>query len=312
MNTLPMGRRAILMAIPSLGLACSREPDRRRVEASGSAHAVDSAALLDLRTSQSEHGAALVRRVIASLFGRGPMALHPPGTHHPISPPRPMSSRQIEALRTSSGVPFPPSIREWLAYDASFLGWLDEGGLPRLRPRSLGLLAAWNYQDDWGFAALEERLPAAGYWLPIGGETMRFLYDGAADEHGELPILLTDVDDQPFLALAYPGFDVYLAVQARLVERPKSWLDHPVYGSRARFHVDRALGGKDEIELPDLTALGWKLQPGYHPLNKELPVHRWVSPTGRSLAWEKEPVTTEAVALPPFGRVVSFPKPVRP
>lgn len=63
-----------------------------------------------------------------------------------------------------------------------------------------------------------------------------------------------DFDDLPFVGLMYPGFDVYLAHTAGLIEREftgyTALAGDPVYGRRMREHTRLRFAGRLCAEFP--------------------------------------------------------------
>jgi hypothetical protein len=64
---------------------------------------------------------------------------------------------------------------------------------------------AANFQD---FEAL---LPGKCLLLQGGSDSRRFMYIGEPDALGEYPVFVVDTDDVPYVCIAYPGLDLYLA-----------------------------------------------------------------------------------------------------
>ena len=209
----------------------------------------------------AEHGAALVERVIAAVsadfrgevlqfsdfdFASGPW----------VDEPRaPMPAGLLAQARFPSGRALPPSLRRWLAFDTGMLrkyGWLD--GAYRFTPLSFGEICVRRYGDEWG--GYFERAPMAGrftecFLLPGGADSCRVLVTDSVDEQGEYPVLALDVDDVPCATLMYPGFDVFLAQNAGIVEMPPyqgyaALAKHPDFAARMSTHAERALGGSLE------------------------------------------------------------------
>lgn len=164
----------------------------------------------------------------------------------------------IASLRLPGNRPLSPSLAEWLAFDAGFFEWLDDDGHPVLPERDVGELALAVYPgDDAQTAATFTGLTAElmkGFCLPLplGDQSRRFLYLSEPDELGEYPVLLLDIDDQPYVGVEYPGIDVYLATHAGLIETPErmsgSYADDPRFRSRMEHHIRTALGGHPYLE----------------------------------------------------------------
>jgi hypothetical protein len=80
-----------------------------------------------------------------------------------------------------------------------------------------------------------------------------------SDEYGEYPVFVLDVDDMPCMELLYPGFDVYLADTASLVEHSyprdefesySKLMKHPTYGARMATHAWQILNGEIHLTRP--------------------------------------------------------------
>ncbi|MFI5838450.1 hypothetical protein ACIA8K_01860 [Catenuloplanes sp. NPDC051500] len=202
------------------------------------------------------HGAALVDRVIESVRpepGRSMLSyLTVPWVEGGEPQPRP-----AEALAFPSGRPLSPSLRAWLAFDASLFtrhGWFGPDGA--LTPRPLDRLVADEVGQPWGelFGPVAARFPEC-FLLPGGSDSRRALVVTEPDSTGEYPILAIDVDDLPCAELMYPGFDVYLAANATVIDPApgggySALLTDPVYGARMREHAKQLFGGATAIEYP--------------------------------------------------------------
>ena len=209
----------------------------------------------------TEHGAALVERVIAAVeadsggellqfdgwdFAAGPWVDEPRG---------PMPAELLAEARFPSGRALPPSLRRWLAFDTRMLrkyGWLDASY--RFTPLTFGEVCIRRYGEEWGGyferAPMAERLTEC-FLLPGGADSCRVLVTDSADELGDYPVLALDVDDVPSATLMYPGFDVFLAENADIVEMPErmgyaALARHPDFAARMATHAERCFGGSVE------------------------------------------------------------------
>ncbi|MEV8099343.1 hypothetical protein [Kitasatospora sp. NPDC085879] len=212
------------------------------------------------------HGEALIERVIAKVREDGWATADMPDL---ADEPVPLPAEAIDRLRMPGGRPLPPSLRRWLAFDSALpvgLGWYPEPSSPDLGGGSLAETADELYGFDTGttvwsemFAEFEALLP--GRCLPLVGgcDSRRLLYIGEPDSAGEYPVLVTDLDDMPYVAVMYPGLDVYLADEAGLLDLDfdtyTGLMDHPVYGARMREHAERTRLGSDGLEIQDLPFL---------------------------------------------------------
>ncbi len=180
----------------------------------------------------------------------------------------PVPAEVLADLRLPGDRPLPPSLRRWLAYDATVfaeLGWYDNPAQPTFDGMSLSEAITFMYDDDgWteAFVPFETLLP--GRCLPLvgGSDSRRLLYLGTPDSAGEYPVLVVDIDDMPYVAVMYPGLDVYLADEAGTVELDfdtyTGLMDHPDYGPRMHEHARLTGLGVDGLEVADL----WDDTPG--------------------------------------------------
>ncbi|WP_431676944.1 hypothetical protein [Kitasatospora sp. KL5] len=209
------------------------------------------------------HGAALIERVIAKVREDGWEAADMPDLDEE---PVPLAPEAIDALRLPGGRPLPPSLRRWLAFDSRLpvdLGWYEEPSAPVLAGRSLSETTEEMYgfgpgEEGWAamFGEFEALLPGRGFPLVGGSDSRRLLYVGEPDSAGEYPVLVTDTDDLPYVAVMYPGLDVYLADEAGLLDLDfdtyTGLMDHPVYGGRMREHAELTRLGTEGLEIQDL------------------------------------------------------------
>jgi hypothetical protein len=176
-----------------------------------------------------ERGVALVERVIHYVSAQQPGILQ--------TTPRPLPAELLDSLTLAGGKPLPPSLSRWLAFDAVWLELFADLDHLVLRPYRLSELMGP------AFAPLEEILPGACYPLRpgAGDSSCSFLYAGVADDLGEYPVFVADVDDWYLVALDAPGLDIYLAEQTGFLTRPMlnslervSWFDSPELGGAMR------------------------------------------------------------------------------
>jgi len=191
-----------------------------------------------------ERGRALAERVVARIRERGlGGAAGPCFAHLDREEVRPLPPAVIEGLAFPCGSPLPPSLRAFLAFDASWLG-LDPratvcaGTIFRplsfraalaeaLASVSLQLhreeVGAWNNDPvlslvgaatavgDRFVAAMPFALPGQCYRLPGLGTSRALLYVGLADEAGEYPVLGVHARGGASVDILSPGLDCYLA-----------------------------------------------------------------------------------------------------
>ncbi|EGX58112.1 hypothetical protein SZN_19350 [Streptomyces zinciresistens K42] len=211
------------------------------------------------------HGVALTERAIEAVR-RDPAARVLPYAPAPWAEggvPRPLSGDALAAAVLPSGRPLSPSLRTWLAHDAGLLerhGWFTPDG--RLAPRPLDRLVGDEMSQAWApdFAWLSARFPEC-FLLPGGSDSRRVLAVTEPDARGEYPVLALDLDDLPYLGLMYPGFDVWLADTAGVVDlgRRETYTDlmgHPSYGPRMREHAARCFAGESGVQYPFESAPG--------------------------------------------------------
>jgi hypothetical protein len=197
-------------------------------------------------------GVKLVERVIATVEKDGGTL---GGCGIPTRKATPVPASALDGLTFPSGAPLPPSLARWLAYDALWLDLFDDPVRPVLRPRTLGGLAAAEFDAQTGdlFAAFEPLLPGDCYLVPGGSDSRRFLYIGEPDEIGEYPVMLLDTDDIPFVCLEYPGFDVYLAEMFGVTNRAggtyAALFDDRVFGPAMAAQARRNFGGFKSLDL---------------------------------------------------------------
>lgn len=198
--------------------------------------------------------ATLVDRAIAQVRSKGLGCLG--ARSQPVSP-QGLSTTQLSRLRLPGDKPLSPAMRAWLAFDAQWLGWFEDLSAARLRPLKVAALARQEYGDQplaRTFESLEAHSLAGDCLLvPIGSESRRFVYLSEPDDTGEYPVLLIDIDDQPFVCVEYPGLDVYLATHAGVLQPPANvygaYVDDPRFAGRMRHHIQHALHGERQIEL---------------------------------------------------------------
>ncbi|MFF8513342.1 hypothetical protein ACF064_35360 [Streptomyces sp. NPDC015492] len=168
---------------------------------------------------------------------------------------------------TIAGKPMPPSLRRWLAFDGSWLaelGWFEDAENPVAEGEPLGAVTTQMYgfteQDDaWAgmFGCFERILPERCLPLVGGCDSRRLLYVGEADSTGEYPVLVTDIDDLPYVAVMYPGLDVYLADLAGVIDvefgEYTSLAGHPEYADRMSEHATHTGLGREGKEIQDLV-----------------------------------------------------------
>jgi hypothetical protein len=189
-------------------------------------------------TQDTQRGAALVDEVVARA---------------PVPKPRPLAAAAIARL-TLDGDPLPPSLARWLAYDAS---WLDlDGEDPELPALSIVELAEDRFPElGEAFVPFEELLPGKCFALPLANaeEQTAFLYVGKPDAQGEYPVFVIDIDDEPAIALAAPGFDVHVARQFGVIQQRAYYGDlahvAPSLVAALEWHAENNFGGEQVVAV---------------------------------------------------------------
>ncbi|WP_354644402.1 hypothetical protein [Kitasatospora camelliae] len=211
--------------------------------------------------SGPDHGVALTERVIAAVAadpGRPVLDYHPFTGAWVEGAPEPVPAEVLATATFPSGRPLPPGLRRWLAFDSGLLrrsGWFDDGD-HTFTPRPLGELARDEFGDGWGavYDALSDRFDEC-FLLPGGSDSRRVLATGTADDAGEYPVFVLDVDDIPCIELMYPGLDVYLADTAGLItcqgEGYSALAADPRYAARMHTHARNFLAGRMHEECLD-------------------------------------------------------------
>jgi hypothetical protein len=194
---------------------------------------------------------------------------------YPLVEPRHLAPEVIAGLTFPSGKPLPPSLRRWLAFDASWLqglGWFASLEPPVFAPRTLGQIADAEYGPRWRhvvaltgmeladlnhYAAFDPDFPEC-FLLPDGTDSRRVFAVTEPDDLGEYPVLAIDYDE-PYVAIMYPGFDVYLADLAGVLGlRFGTYEDlheDERYAARLALHARRLFGGRPSIAPMDLEAI---------------------------------------------------------
>ncbi len=206
------------------------------------------------------HGVPLIERVIAKVEREGLRGYDVPALERPQG----LSAGILERLRFPGGERPSPSLLRWLAFDATWLaarGWFNDPTAPDFTPLGLGEFVAREYGEHYGeqFAPLEGHVPGQLYLLPQGSDSRRALYVGAADSTGEHPVLVTDMDDGAFVGIMFPGFDIYMADLAGVIDlgKQRSYTGlrtHPEYGARFAEHMAKNLAGRASIDFEAVQA----------------------------------------------------------
>jgi hypothetical protein len=182
----------------------------------------------------------------------------------PLPDPKPLSQEVIARLTFPSGRPLPPSLKRWLAFDASWLADLDWISLPMspsepptFTSRRIDEIVTDEFDELWGsmYEPLGVRLDEC-FLLPGGSDSRRiYAVTDAPDSLGEYPVLVIDTDDLPYAAVMYPGFDVYMADEAgfaiHVMGTYEDLFDDKRYSPRLNEHARHLFNGKQGIEIMD-------------------------------------------------------------
>ncbi|MGH9824075.1 MAG: hypothetical protein ACREDR_12580 [Blastocatellia bacterium] len=146
---------------------------------------------------------------------------------------RGLSKGDLAAL-TLNGKPLPPSLRRWLEFDSE---WAEFTFKPVKLKQPLGP----------AFEIFEKLLPGDFYQMRAGhGDcTAWFLYAGEADEIGEYPVFLADIDDWYLVKIAYAGFDFFLADKLLAALTRQSHLNFHGYSRCELFGKAADIDGND-------------------------------------------------------------------
>lgn len=204
-------------------------------------------------------GVALIDLVIAHVR-ENPACISGFCGERPLHQARPVAPDVLDTLTFPGGKPLSPSLKRWLAFDASWLydlGWFASLDDFTFTPRSLDEIVEEECAS-WGeaFAPLGRRFPVC-FLLP-GGTDSRCIYAVCEpDDTGEYPVLLVDVDDIPYAGIRYPGFDIFMADEAGLhiasgeADTAEALFDDPRYAPRMMQHAAHLFRGKPGIECYD-------------------------------------------------------------
>jgi hypothetical protein len=191
---------------------------------------------------------------------------------YPLVELHPLPAEVLADLTFPSGKPLPPSLKRWLAFDDSWLqslGWFSSLDDPVFTPRTLGQIADAEYgpdmrqaaalagvdEGDLNFYSLLDPLFPECFLLPQGTDSRRIFAVTEPDETGEYPVLAIDEDDVSYVAVMYPGFDVYMGDVSGVLDLNfgtyESLHEDPRYAKRLALHARHLFGGKPSIELMD-------------------------------------------------------------
>jgi ankyrin repeat protein len=189
----------------------------------------------------------------------------------PVRKPRPVASDVLRAL-SLGGKPLPPSLRTWLGHHSA----LPKPTATRLVEGPGLALSSWAEivqralaREAQGFDELDARLPGGALPLDVGDSSFRVLFVGEPDSAGEYPVLDVDIDD-PSVTLALPGFDVWLAVLAGIVDPKKARTIYAgALGEHARASMRNAEAWEKRKKWEPHEKAPWQPPPTMKPGKKK-------------------------------------------
>jgi hypothetical protein len=208
------------------------------------------------RAARGPQGVPLIEQVIERVRG-DPLAIAGFCGDYPLEQPRPLAPALLETLTFPSGKPLSPSLKRWLAFDASWLeslGWFAPGQPGVFAPRTIDKIVTAEFDGLWGemYEPLADRMGEC-FLLPEGSDSRRIYAVAEPDTLGEYPVVVVDTDDLPYAAVMYPGLDIYLADLAGILDLRfstyEALFDDPRYTARLREHARHLFGGKPGIEI---------------------------------------------------------------
>lgn len=157
-------------------------------------------------------GVALIKKAIESAKANGT-----------IEAPAPVPPGVLKKLRLPNDEKLPPSLKELLAFDASWLGWEIDDEEPELEPIAIDELVEQEFGEDYvkQFGEAIEMLGEDCIVIDDGTENKRFLYVGTPDDKGEYPVVTMATDDGCWVGGFVP-FDVWIAQQFGAIEAEKT------------------------------------------------------------------------------------------
>jgi hypothetical protein len=202
-----------------------------------------------------EQGVELIEQVIERVKAAADRSF---GGNRPLVAPHGLPAEVIARLTFPSGKPLPPSLKRWLAFDTNWLrklSWFSSLRPPTFYPRRIDALVRDELGDCWGrmYAPLADRC-AECFLLPGGSDSRRIYAVTEPDALGEYPVLVVDIDDQPYVGLMYPGFDVFMAdlMGFGILDDSDTYealFENERYAPRLNVHARRLFNGKQGVEM---------------------------------------------------------------
>jgi hypothetical protein len=219
-------------------------------------------------SQKQAQGAALIELVIEHVQAN-PQTIAAFSGASPLVEPQPLPADVLAKLTFPNGKPLPPSLKRWLAFDytrLATLGWLDLSTSALFTPRRYNEIIEAE-RKGWGrFCTELGNHFDTCFLLPGGPDSLRmYAVTGEPDLLGEYPILIVDMDyPPPATGIMYPGFDVYIADLAGIIDHPRDThpqgayvdlFDDPRYAPRLKWHADRLFKWMTELIMRrDLAA----------------------------------------------------------
>jgi len=156
-------------------------------------------------------GAALIKKAIETGKSIGKLA-----------EPEPVAANVLKKLKLPNDEKLSPGLKEFLAFDASFLGWSIDEEDPELEPMALDELVEQEFGEEFvpRFGEALELLGDDCLLVGQTGDARHFLYIGVPDEKGEYPVITLDTNNKPWVGGFVP-FDVWTAQQLGALEAAK-------------------------------------------------------------------------------------------
>ena len=138
-----------------------------------------------------------------------------------IESPEPVPPAVLKKLRLPNDEKLSPGLKELLAFDASWLGWVIDDEEPELEPLAIDELIEQEFGEDFvaPFGEAIEMLSEDCILIDHGSESRRFLYVGNPDEKGEYAVITVDPDGS--WVGGFVPFDVWVAQHLGALEAEK-------------------------------------------------------------------------------------------
>ena len=159
----------------------------------------------------SVRGAALIKKAIEAAKNDGL-----------IDSPEPVPAGALKKLRLPNDEKISPAMKELLAFDSSWVGWMIDEEEPEFEPLSLDEFIEQELGEEFvgQFGEAIELLGEDCIPIDDGSEAKRFLYVGAPDDNGEYAVITLATDDGCWIGGFVP-FDIWVAQQLGALEKEK-------------------------------------------------------------------------------------------